>query len=93
MQIQKENSMYAIHIGERGGTKWEGMEEIEIEEIEIAAIMRKGEISSCKGNILTNSQEMAKEIKRSAPRMKMVNMMNGKWDRVEENQEEWKRAY
>ena len=42
MQIQKENSMYAIHIGDRGGTKLEGVEEVESEQMRIAAIMRKG---------------------------------------------------
>ena len=64
MQIQKENHMYAIHIGERGGTTWEGIEEIESEQIGIAAVVRKGEISNCKGNILTNSGDSQRNERR-----------------------------
>ena len=36
---------------------------IESEEMGIAAILRKGEILNCKGNILTISEEIAKEMK------------------------------
>lgn len=85
MQTQKENHMYAIHIGERGGTTWEGIEEIESEQIGIAAIMRKGEVSHCKGNVLTNSGEIAKEMKEGSFGAKLINMMNGRWDRLEES--------
>ena len=51
LQIQKQNSMYGIHIGERGGTKWEGIEEVETGQMGIAAIMRRGEISNCKDHL------------------------------------------
>ena len=85
MQIQKENYMYAIHIGERGGRTWEGIEEIESEQIGIAAIMRKGEVSSCEGHVLSNSGEIAKEMKEGPPGAKLISMRNSRWDRIQES--------
>ena len=44
MQIQKENGMYAVHIGNEGGIQWEETHKVASERLRVDSVIREGQV-------------------------------------------------
>ena len=83
MQIKNENGMYGVHIGDQGGIQWEETHRVESERLRIASVVREGEVQDEDGTFITNAPTIALEIEKGLPGTGIINIMNGRWDRLE----------